>query len=346
MTVDAQITPAESHYRAQIEELQAQLDRLRPKLITAETELAERLADISAFEFRLRARLGTLHRRLESIEAEIVAYRKQLQKLQDDWFFAEPDDLDEDLEPDVRFDFAEEAGAAASGEYRYRDTAVNQPRQDLSASQSAELKRLYRQLARRFHPDFGLDEADRAQRTQIMMAINAAYALGDLDRLHEIAEQPDLLPGTSLSDAELVQALMRELEHCRRRLGEIRRELERLETHPSTVLMRRAEKAAANGRDYFDDLEADMRMQIQHKMVQRDVLRGEIDSFSEGLSEFNSADFADTVYDLGLELLEDDGEAAIGELRERYRERFDFGESPDEDDEWRAIRKATRKKKG
>lgn len=335
--------PSGENYREQIAELQALLDQIRPELITAESELAERLARISAFEFRLRARLGVLHRRLQQIEEEIAAYRKQLQQLQDDWLTNGFDDLDDDAR--VRFDFGDEAGAAAGGEYRYREPAVGKPRAELSVEESADLKRLYRQLARRFHPDFALDKDDRAQRTQLMMAINAAYALGDLDKLREIAARPDLASESVLTDADMVQALLRELDRCRHRLAEIQQELDRLDTHPSTDLMRRAEKAADNGRDFLDDLEASMREQVQHKMVQRDVLKGEIESFSDGTPEFNSDDFADAVYDLGLEMLDEDDEAAVGEFRDRYRTRFDFGEKPDENDEWRSIRKATRPRK-
>ncbi len=342
--LEQQLTHSGENYQEQIAQLQAELDAIQPELISAEAELADRLARISQFEFRLRARLGSLHLRLQQIENEIEAYRKQFKLLQDTWLFGDPDDLiDHRGDPAARWDFSEE-GAAASGEYRYREASSEAPTR-LSEDDSAEMKRLYRRLARRFHPDFALDEADRERRTQIMMAINAAYALNDLAKLRKIDKEQDVTANVGMTDADLVQALLRELDHCRRRLAEIRRELAQLEDHPSAVLMQRADRAAEQGIDYLDELEADLLEQIEQKMVQRDVLKDEIAAFTNGVPEFNSDDFADAVFDLGLELMDLESEMDAREYSERRRGQFDFGENIDEEEEWRSIRKATSGKK-
>src|SRR6185503_14956029 len=48
---------------------------------------------------------------------------------------------------------------------------------DSNSTEDAEavLKRLFRALARRYHPDFAADEADRVYRTRLMAMINEAY---------------------------------------------------------------------------------------------------------------------------------------------------------------------------
>jgi hypothetical protein len=47
----------------------------------------------------------------------------------------------------------------------------------------ADLKQMYRKLARLYHPDFAADEADRQRRTRLMALINEAYEAGDLQAL-------------------------------------------------------------------------------------------------------------------------------------------------------------------
>jgi DnaJ-class molecular chaperone len=50
------------------------------------------------------------------------------------------------------------------------------PPKPLSPATEAKIKKLYRQLARSFHPDLASDDADRAYRTDKMTAVNDAYA--------------------------------------------------------------------------------------------------------------------------------------------------------------------------
>lgn len=53
------------------------------------------------------------------------------------------------------------------------------------------LKQLYRQLARRYHPDLTTDPVERERRNKLMAEINAAYSQRDLAALQALAAQPD-----------------------------------------------------------------------------------------------------------------------------------------------------------
>ncbi len=323
------------HLRERIAEIQALVSDLKPWLVAAEAELSERLAAISAFEYRVRSRLEPLTRRMDQLDEEIRDLREELLQIQENQYYT--DELfDGELYHQWRS--SAEAGAAASGSYRYRQAPQSPPKQKLSVDESAELKALYRQLARRFHPDFALDEADRSYRTGIMMAINAAYAMRDVERLKELALEPDSQPQL-ITDQDLVEALLREWHRCQRRMEEIELELVRLEAHPSAELMRRADKAAEEGRELLDELEIELRERIASKLVRRDVLREEIESFSNGESGFGGEDLADMVYDLGLEqTFDEDPMSGFSEWRDKNRERIDFDDIPDES-AWDAFRK-------
>jgi chromosome segregation ATPase len=295
--MNSELTQTSENWRERVNELQALLDELRPQLIDAETQLAERLAAISAFEFQVRARLESLNRRLDAIQAEIDELRRALRRYQADALDWEDVLSRRDRgEKTWRFD----GGAAASGDFRYR-ARMEAPRPVLQSDLVAVIKALYRQLARRFHPDLALDETDRAYRTDLMMAINAAYAAGDLAALERLATEPDSISRAPQTLEELALSLQREVDRCRRRLAEIAEELAILEGHHSAKLMKRTERAAAAGRDLLAELATDLRRRIGEKMVERDVLETQLEEVEREGVEISADDLADIVYNLGLE---------------------------------------------
>lgn len=325
---DKHLVESDGNWREKVTELEALLDEVRPKLIEAETELADRLAQISAFEVKVRTRLEPLTKQLDKVDSEIKELRQQLRRLHQDFVTAngERDYFDE-------YDWVfNSKSAAASGEYRYREASYEPPAAPLSEDDTTSLKQLYRQLARRFHPDLALDDADRAYRTKIMKAINAAYASGNVARLQELAQEPDSADRLEYAqtDQQLVQALYIELTRCHRRLKEIKEELARLETHKSARLMRRTEKAKAAGRDLLAELSYDLQTEIAHKRIERDVLKQQIEQFGQEESDYISDAFADAVYDLNLEGVFDDDDTTI---TLRWSEHFDWDDDILDDSE-------------
>jgi septal ring factor EnvC (AmiA/AmiB activator) len=53
------------------------------------------------------------------------------------------------------------------------------------------LKRLYRQLVRRYHPDLSTDPEERERRNRLMAEINDAYSRQDAHALQLLADQPE-----------------------------------------------------------------------------------------------------------------------------------------------------------
>jgi len=54
---------------------------------------------------------------------------------------------------------------------------------------SDEARKLYRELARKAHPDLAQDETERARRDEFIARVNAAYARGDEALLRELAQE-------------------------------------------------------------------------------------------------------------------------------------------------------------
>jgi hypothetical protein len=54
---------------------------------------------------------------------------------------------------------------------------------------SEEARKLYRELARKAHPDLAQEDGERARREEFITRVNEAYARGDAARLRELAEE-------------------------------------------------------------------------------------------------------------------------------------------------------------
>ncbi len=241
------------NWRARVEMLRADLEQLQNELIETEAQLAERMAIINAFEFELRSKIEPFTRKLQELEAKIKA---EFAKLEKEWHEKAGEEYP-----------WQEEGAAASGDYRYHGEDSDAKPQSLDEDETAEMKRLYRDLARRFHPDMAQNQEDREYRTQMMMAINAAYTMGDLDKLRALELEPDLAQqmDNALRDEQLAEVLDREIARVQHRLDEVKRELAQLAHHQSTKLMRRKEQAEAAGRNFYGDMIHEIREKIFQK---------------------------------------------------------------------------------
>ena len=246
--------------------LRDELNQIRDHLVEAEADLADRLAEINAFEFEFEARVGYLIDQLDTLEREIARYNERIQMTR-------------------HRDSLGNAYLPVEAQYRRTwqipsDTAPIPPPQPLAPPDEAEIKRLYRQLARRFHPDLADTEEERVYRTQKMVAINDAYAARSLVELIAIADRVGNLIETQprqQTETQMIAALQAELKRCQRRLQEIERELRQLPQRPSVALSLEVKAALARGRDLLGDIAGDYERKIARKTVERDMLKAQFD---------------------------------------------------------------------
>jgi hypothetical protein len=243
----------------QLSRLRIAVEQAKTELIEKEAELADRLAEVNAFEFQFEARAGYLYDQLEALEAEIERYLERLHMVRQK-------QLGRDYLPvDEQYRRAWQRPAAS---------APTPPAQPISPASEAEIKQLYRQLARQFHPDLAADELDRARRTEKMAAINNAYAARSLAELAALAQTLNV-EGSIFNVS--VEALQKELDRCQRRLAEIERELRQLPQRPSVQLSLEVKLARRRGRDLLGEIAADLQRKIARKTAERDMLKAQFD---------------------------------------------------------------------
>jgi len=224
-----------------LRERREELSELESRLSEGEAELANLQSSLRAFEGRYLSAVGERYDELAEIEKEIA--KSQGLEIDDE----EPISLADD-----------EVGC---GQNRFH---------------SDKLKKLYREVARKFHPDLSSCPQERQHRHQLMVEINRAYETGAEDRLQELLEAGEGLEsvevGGSMS-AEMI-LLVRRITEAKRRLAGIESEIEEITASETHKLKLRVENAEAMGVDLFADLIGQVDRQIKKARNRLEHLRG------------------------------------------------------------------------
>ena len=249
-----------------VKRLRLELDQLRAQLAEAEVELNSQLEDVQAFEFRFEAHVGQLLDELAALESEVNSYLTRIKLLRHEQSFADQGAAFQPVEDQFRETWQQTP-----------ETAVPKPTSPPPAATQAQLKKLYRQLARQFHPDLAIDEADRQYRTDKMAAINDAYKAQSMVELMALAEELEKhqseVESSQPPDQEMVQALQEEIERCRRRLRVLDNELVNLPNRSMVDLALKVKLAQREGRDMLTEMATELERKIARKTAERDMLR-------------------------------------------------------------------------
>ena len=250
----------------QLAHLRQQIEAAEAELVNREAELVDLRVELSAFRLEYDIRVGRKVAELEEIEAEIKRCQQRISQHRQ-WG---PGGL-----PQTK------TGAAyVPVEEQYRRTWQQPeeapsppPAEPVDAATEAQIKKLYRQLCRRFHPDLTQDAAERAWRTEMMTAVNAAYAARGLVELQALAEKPDRSPSAETgTDKQRLAALHNRLQQIQRRLREVEQEIREL-THSPTMQMNLDVKfAQRQGRDLLAEMAVDVEKDLAQKRAELDFL--------------------------------------------------------------------------
>jgi exonuclease VII small subunit len=254
-------------------QLRLAVEVARRDLIEAEAELADRRLDIEAFEFEYEATLGVRLTELERIEAEVAAYLDRIKLRRNEQTFGT---------------------AYRSVEDQYRQTwqtppSMPAPKKKTAVSENteAQIKKIYRQLARRYHPDLAADEAERIYRTEMMTAVNDAYAARSLAELMALVQELERHGQTDAfaekeTGVDMVKALEEELARCQRRLRQIELEMHSLYTHHLVELSTEVKFGKQQGRDILAEMAEEVERRIARKTVERDMMKSQFDNLDFG----------------------------------------------------------------
>lgn len=221
--------------REELQTLEADIALKEPELIRLQTELLQ-------FERIYLGVVGTRYDDLAEIEKEI----SRLQGL-------DIDDEDEGESGSLADD------AVGCGQNRFH---------------TDKLKKLYREVARKFHPDLVTCEIERHHRHQLMVEANRAYESGAEDRLNDLLKAGESLESVSdaVMSAEMI-LLLRKIEEAKSSLAGIEADTANILASELYRLMRRIEAADTLGTNILNDLVAQVDRQIRKAKNRLEHLR-------------------------------------------------------------------------
>jgi len=206
--------------QVELESRRSQLERLAAERDTLEMALTRFAAEV-------KTRIGDVKDEIRRVRHELEEMRQRIARLR-----ADPLATPADVERDVADEMAQ-ADAEMHGEFIHGPNGSNGkakgnlPTRPMSSIETeAEVLRLYRELAKRHHPDLARTPAERERRAELMLRVNVAYRDRDLATLQSINLEVQL--DSPLSSEEL----------CRQRLAWTRHEIARLDREIRAVEMR------------------------------------------------------------------------------------------------------------
>jgi hypothetical protein len=230
--------------REQQNKWQSEFEAARTELVTAEANLATYQAEVNAFRMHCRLKLDDLVDELLALSEKKQACLTHLQLLHQEQGAATMSDDADPLEPldeDVQ---EEEAGG---------EEELILPT-DVSRDKEVE-KRLYRELARRFHPDMAsMDTAvARDYATMMMTAVNNAYEKRDIQALYDLADElePDALAELEGIETPAVRRLRKQVLQVQRRLRKVKRQMKLLRQENTARLYHRAQRLEEVGDNWW-----------------------------------------------------------------------------------------------
>lgn len=257
-----------------------ELELARRELEAAQAELDELKGQIQSFEAKVNVHLGGLLDQLVGINIEISTLNEALHQIREQHLFGR--------------DRIRNLGATthSSSPLRWEDIPLtvgflHQPDPELTEDSTStplpDIKRLYRLLARRYHPDLARSETERRGQNEMMVEINQYYREENLEKLMDLAgmEVPFYLKIKRADKLSKHQPPLSELENLQLELQQVKARIAHLAKLPSVKLSLDVKLAGMQGRDLLAEMAVELKRKLDRRRAERDYLRAQVHASGE-----------------------------------------------------------------
>ena len=236
---------------------EAEFEALSRELTEKELELATLENELWVFEKRYARTVGLLFLELDILERKIA---RELFR----------------LNPEEQYRQAfQKAEKKAQVSQEAMDEKTDQE-EEKAYIPTEDMKSLFRKVAKTIHPDFAVNEAERAFRTELMARANEAYKNGDKEALEQILYEWEHRDKNLFKKEEALNEqnqLERKIAQIKARLKQIESRIRELKKFELYQLMLKVKRADRVGRDLLGEMAADLRGQIQEARKLLDSLK-------------------------------------------------------------------------
>jgi hypothetical protein len=258
--------------RDEVAQLEEQLREARLLLNQAEAELAKEQAAVNAFRMHCRLKLDDLVDTLQELAVEKQSLLTRLELLRQAEAYGVAYDEDEPF-------WQSEAFLADEEDEEELLLPTDTPR-----DKAAE-KRLYRELARRFHPDMAETAVEQAYMTSIMAAVNNAYEKNNIQALYDLAGELDPGDLRELAGIEAVEIrrLRENILKAQRLRRKSRQRLKMLRQDNTARLWRKAQELDEEDNNWWDVVRRGLETAVHRRQKTVSALHTQIISIEKAI---------------------------------------------------------------
>lgn len=240
------------------------------EIIILERDIEELKADLADFEERYNQFIKPLSEQIDAAKSALDTMRDLLLKQQ----------MGDPLRVDSLW--------SGNGNQTYegyippheRDFSIPEP-VEIPKQEHKNIKSLYRQLARQYHPDLAKDEADRERRTKIMSLINTAYQDGDIESLKTLDEstaeqKTDLIDSQMPLDMMILRSLQGQFHDLAVKIRDLKEQRHNLRYGHLMELKLEESTAKIRGEDFLDELVDELQTEYWRTMRELDEIRQQV----------------------------------------------------------------------
>jgi len=224
-----------------------ELAELEQELAENELLLSTDQAELRLFETNYNQRVGTKYNDLEEVKALIYELASRLFPQQEEEYQSQARTAREQAGPH-----------APEGE----ETVPPPVPEKFTVSQ--EIRKLFREVARKIHPDLATDPGERDRRHDLMARLNKAYEERDEEKIREVLRDwEEGRPDENYLDAgELLSRILKKIGQVRMRLASIQEEIGCLRNSEVYRLKEKIEAAEVLGHDILEEMAAEVEEKI------------------------------------------------------------------------------------
>lgn len=234
--------------------LRVRLNKKREYIAILELELFNTRVNLHEFMILYQKRVGHLEEYIRSLRRRLY---QEIESQQGPNESPSDNGFGEEVDEEEEFTYSDR------DENNGWRTINDQKKPKYGPKMEEQIKTLFRELARRFHPDLTSDPEEKKWRQEIMTRVNQAYANRDLKALRSLAEQPDRpIDAPSLNREEEIKALKAELRRLDSVIQDLKSRIHHLEESPVWQLKMEARIKRRSGADLLTELENKFKEQI------------------------------------------------------------------------------------
>ncbi len=251
-----------------IKEINEDIAKKRTTIAKLSEEVANLQYELTIFEAEYQRIIGVLFVSLDELDLKIKTYLERINILKQ----GEAEDLlvlEKIIEDKFKTEYEKirlerEEAEQHTREYEYEEV---KKKPELDRESENKLKAIYRELAKRYHPDMAKTKEEEKRFHKIMAEINQAYNDKDLSRMEEIFMKLKTPEKVFFQETleEKLERLLNECEKLDKIVLKLQDELSSIRNSDTYILKTRVEEAARERRDLLKEMEEDLKAKITMK---------------------------------------------------------------------------------